>query len=63
MQLAGDTNQDGRVNARDISTVRSKLGSSKAEDLLNSDLNNDGVVNAVDNSLILYTLANRPQQS
>ncbi len=63
MQLAGDTNQDGRVNARDISTIRTKLGSTRAEDLLTGDLNNDGVVNAVDDSLILYTLSNRPQQS
>ncbi len=63
MQLAGDVNQDGRVNAADVRLVRARLGSKTAQDLTLADMNYDGIVNAMDDSLILYTLSNRPQQN
>lgn len=63
MQLAGDINQDGRVNAVDINVVRSSLGSTAADDLVFGDMNNDGVINSIDDGLNIFTLSNRPEQN
>lgn len=62
VQLAGDVNQDGRVNSSDINKIRSVIGSVLAADLAYGDMNNDGVTNSIDDGLAKYTLSNRTEQ-
>lgn len=62
VQLAGDVNQDGRVNSVDINLIRTHIGSIKPEDLTFGDMNNDGVINSMDDAMAVYTLSNRAEQ-
>lgn len=63
VQMAGDINQDGRVNSADIAKVRGSIGSTAADDLMFGDVNSDGVINSIDDALNIYTLSNKSQQS
>lgn len=63
VQMAGDVNQDGRVNAADIGKIRGSIGSTSADDLMFGDVNSDGVINSIDDALSIYTLSNKAQQS
>lgn len=62
-QPAGDINQDGRVNAVDINGLRQRIGSQYEEDFPYGDVNYDGIINAVDDSLVIFSLTNRPEQT
>jgi len=56
-QLVGDLpEQNGFVDAYDISLVRNNLGSTDATVLSQADLNLDGVINVQDHSLIISSL-------
>lgn len=63
VQMAGDINQDGRVNSADIAKIRNSIGSTAADDLMFGDVNSDGVINSIDDALSIYTLSNKSQQS
>ena len=60
-QLAGDINQDGIVNSQDVLAVRDAIGS-RVSLSYDTDVNSDGVVNSVDDSLVIFTLANRTEE-
>lgn len=65
VMLAGDlpVKQDGIVNAKDVLAVRERLNKADFESLAIGDVNYDGVINAVDDALVVFTLANRTDQN
>ncbi len=65
VMLAGDlpVKQDGIVNAKDVLAVRERLNKTDFESLAIGDVNYDGVINAVDDALVVFTLANRTDQN
>ena len=57
---AGDVNDDGMVNAVDISIVLSSWGSCPGKGSCAGDVNSDGMVNAVDISIVLSSWGSCP---